>query len=63
VFASKKLGKADLTIDFFAVNYDTAINGVKSTYSASAALAYAIFDNLKLAADVNYIKDTNLTMP
>lgn len=59
VFASKKLGKADLTVDFFAVNYDSAINGIKNTYSASGVLAYAITDNLKLAADVNYMKDTN----
>ena len=59
VFASKKVGKADLMVDFFAVNYDSAINGIKSTYSASGVFAYAITDNLKLAADVNYMKDTN----
>jgi hypothetical protein len=59
VFASKKLGKVDITADFFAVNYDSAINGIKSTYSVSGVLAYAVTDNLKLAADVNYMKDTN----
>ena len=59
VFASKNLGKADLTVDFFAVNYDSAINGITNTYSASGALSYAITDNLKLAADINYMKSSD----
>jgi hypothetical protein len=58
VFASKGLGKADLTVDFFHVRYDEPIAGVDKTYSISAALAYAFTENLKVAADVNYLKDT-----
>ena len=58
VFAQKKWGKADLTVDFFNLNYQSPINGVKNTYSVSGAVAYAITENLNVAADVNYLKDT-----
>ena len=58
VFASKGLGKADLTVDFFHVRYDESIAGVDKTYSVSAALAYAFTENFKVAADVNYLQDT-----
>jgi len=58
VFASKGLGKADLTVDFFHVRYDQSIAGVDKTYSASAALSYAFTENFKVAADVNYLQDT-----
>jgi hypothetical protein len=58
VFAQKKLGKADLTADFFNVNYQSAINGVKNTYAVTGAAAYAITENLRISADANYLKDT-----
>lgn len=65
LFASKKVGKVDLTVDLFDVDYDRPINGVKQTYSASIAATYAITDRIKLSADVDYSKtpdfDRNLT--
>jgi hypothetical protein len=57
VFASKKLGKADITLDFFDVHYDESVDGMKNTYSVTGALAYAVTDNLQVAADINYLKD------
>jgi len=57
LFASKKLGKVDLTADLFDVDYDSPINGVKQTYSASVAAAYAITDRIKLSADVDYSRN------
>ena len=56
VFASKKLGKADVTLDFFDVNYDSPINGIKNAYSVTAAAGYEIATNLKVAADIDYSK-------
>lgn len=56
LFASKKLGKVDLTADLFDVDYDSPINGVKQTYSASVGAAYAITDRIKVSADVDYSK-------
>lgn len=65
LFASKKLGKVDLTADFFDVDYDSPINGIKQTYSASVAASYTITDSIKLSADIDYSKtpdfDRNLT--
>ncbi len=58
VFAQKKLGNADLTVDFFNVNYKSPINGVKETYSVTGAVGYAITGNFRVAADINYLKDT-----
>jgi hypothetical protein len=57
LFATKKLGKVDLTADLFDVDYDSPINGVKQTYSASVAAAYAITDRIKLSADVDYSRN------
>jgi hypothetical protein len=57
LFASKKLGKVDLTADLFDVDYDSPINGVKQTYSASVAASYAITDRIKLSADVDYSRN------
>jgi len=58
LFAQKKLGKADLTVDFFNVNYQSAINGIKNTYSVTGAAAYDITENFRVAVDVNYLQDT-----
>lgn len=57
LFATKKLGKVNLTADLFDVDYDSPINGVKQTYSASVAAAYAITDRIKLSADVDYSRN------
>ena len=56
-FASKKLGKMDITLDFLDVSYDEAVDGMKNAYSVTGALAYALTENLRVAADINYLKD------
>ncbi len=56
IFASKKIGKADLTADLFEVHYDSPINGVKNTYAVAAAVAYDIARQWKAAADIEYGK-------
>jgi len=57
VFASKKLGQGDITLDFLDVNYDDAVSGMKNTYSVTGAVAYAVSENWKVSADINYLKD------
>lgn len=54
-YVSKQLGPADFTLDFFDVNYDNGIysNGVKNTWSVTAAAGYAFTKNLKVAADID----------
>jgi hypothetical protein len=56
LFASNKLGKADVTADFLYVNYDSSISDVKSTYSMVVAVAYNISRQWKVAADIEYAK-------
>lgn len=56
VFVSKRVGKADLTADFFNVHFDSPINGIKSTYSVIVAASYEITPRWKVAADVEYGK-------
>jgi len=59
VFASKKIYLFDFTADFFDVNYDSRINGVKNSYTVIGAASYAISPNLKVGADVDYSKNPN----
>jgi hypothetical protein len=58
-FASKKIDKLDLTADFFDVNYDKSINGIKNTYSISGAASYRLTENFKISANVDYSKNPN----
>lgn len=60
IFASKKLGKVDLTADFFDVNYDETINDVRNTYSAAASISYTIASQLKVSADIDYGRTVDL---
>lgn len=59
LFASKKLGKADITADFFDVRYDSPASGTKNTYSVSAAVGYEIAERWKVAADIDYAKSAD----
>jgi len=59
-FASKKIGKADLTVDLFDVNYDSAIDDRKNVYSLAAAISYELTEQLKVAADIDYGRTTEL---
>lgn len=57
VYAAKKLGKLDLTVDYFDVHYDNSINGIKNTFSLTGAAAYDLTEQLKVSADVDYAKN------
>ncbi len=39
------------------MNYDSRINGVKSSYTVIGAASYAITPSLKIGADVDYSKN------
>jgi hypothetical protein len=54
VFATKIIGKADVTADFFTVKYDSPINGIDNTYSAAAAVGYQLAEGIKVSADIDY---------
>lgn len=53
-FASKKIAKLDLTADFFGVNYDSNINGLKNAFTVAGAASYEITERFKVAGDINY---------
>lgn len=57
VYATKKLGKVDITADFFDVLYDNEVNGIKNAYAAVAALGYDITKSLRVAADIEYARN------
>lgn len=54
IYATKKLGKADLTADYFSVFYDESINGVRNAYAIVLAAGYELTEQLKIAADVDF---------
>lgn len=54
IYAFKKMGKADLTADFFNVKYDNSLNGITNTYSIIAALGYDVTEKLKVSMDLDY---------
>jgi hypothetical protein len=57
VFASKKIGHFDLTVDALNVNYDKSINGISNSYAITGAGGYEVNRKLKLGADVEYSKN------
>jgi hypothetical protein len=59
VYVTKKLGKADVTLDFFDVDYDNSINGRKNTYSFSAAAGYDFVQNFRVAADIDFSRTSD----
>ena len=54
IFASKGIGKVNLTIDFFDVRYDSPVNGIRDTYALSAAVGYEVTPALQVSGDVEY---------
>lgn len=54
VYAYRKIGKIDATIDALMVNYDTAINGVENAYAVTLAGDHALSPKAKVGADVTY---------
>ena len=59
IFASKSIGKASLTLDFFDVQYDSPINGIQNTYAVSAAVGYEVTPALQVSGDVEYSRTTD----
>lgn len=57
VYASKKLGKADVTLDVIDLNYDKRMNKEKNALTIVAATSYEISNSLKIRADVEYSKN------
>lgn len=57
VFAAKKLGHADLTIDAININYDKDINGIRNSYAITGAAGYEINRKLKVGADLEYSRN------
>ncbi len=54
VYAYKKFGHLDLSVDLFDVVYVSAINDVKDSYSGSLAAQYKLTEAWNLGADVEY---------
>jgi hypothetical protein len=61
-YASKKLGRLDLTLDFFDILYDGSINGRKNTYSLAAAAGYDLAQRLRVAADIDFLRSSDFDL-
>lgn len=57
MYAMKKYGHTDLTVDLLDVAYDAAINGKKNAYSATVAAGYELTESMMLGADLGYSKN------
>jgi hypothetical protein len=57
VFASKKIDKLDLTADFFDLNYDSSINGLRNSFTVTGAASYEITEQFRIAADIDYSRN------
>jgi hypothetical protein len=56
VYGYTNIYKLNLTLDLLNVKYDTSINEVTNSWSASAAAQYGITRNLSVGADIEYLK-------
>jgi len=56
VYATKKLGKADLTLDLIDLNYDSAVgmNDVNNAVTLIAGGSYEFNRSIRLGASVDY---------
>lgn len=57
VFASKKIGHADLTIDAININFDKSINDIRNSYTLTGAAGYEFNRKLKVGADIEYSRN------
>lgn len=57
VYGFKKFGKADLTLDFHDVDYDTDISGMKNAYVASLAAGYNVTQKFRMVANIDYSRN------
>ena len=54
VYALARLGAVDLAADFFNVNYDQRINGVKNSFALTGSAGYRFNDKVRVWADLEY---------
>ena len=54
LYALKKLGAFDVAADFFNVNYDQSVNGVKNSYALTGSAGYRFDEKLRVWADLEY---------
>ncbi len=54
LYAYKKYDKADVTVDLFNVHYDESINGKTNGFSASIVGGYALGENSRVSANLEY---------
>lgn len=55
-YATKQIGKADLSLDLIDIDFDDSTNGVHNSYSVAAAAGYSCGKGLRVAADVDFLK-------
>ncbi|MBJ6727920.1 hypothetical protein [Geomesophilobacter sediminis] len=56
IWASRRWGKVDVTVDLFDVLYDHDINDVSNSFSISGAVGYQFSPRLRATADVEYMR-------
>lgn len=59
LWATQKFGAADVTLDFFDVDFDNGLFGRENTYSLAAAAGYNVNPALRVTADVDYLRSTD----
>lgn len=57
LYALRKFGPVDITGTMFMVFYDNEINGIKDAYSFVLAGGYQVSQNLRVALDLEYMKN------
>lgn len=65
IYASKRYGRADATIDIIDIRYDSSIQGIRNGLSVSGAAGFRPVPALRVSADLEYFHspdfDHNLT--
>jgi hypothetical protein len=54
LYALKKVGHAELGLDFYNVIFDRPIDGVKSSFALTGIAGYEVTEKLKVGGDVEY---------
>ena len=62
IYGFKQLGKFDLTADVLDVVYDSPMNDVRDSYTATLAAQYDLTDAWKLGADIEYSHDPDFNV-
>ncbi len=57
LYATKKISKADISLQVIRVAYKQEINGIKDAINVSGAAGYSFTDKARMVADVEYSKN------